>query len=218
MDPLISTIIESFAGAVLFTAIIILMTNSTHRYVITFILQALCLGVLVGFVAFVTTFEHLYVMAVLVIISKAIVIPKILSFVVKKTQVVEEKEPFTNMAFSLIISGVITVLAYFLIEPVLNLSTVITQNLLPLSFAVVMIGFFTLATKKKANTQIMGLLVMENGIYLAAISVTYGMPIYIEIIVSIDILAAILIMAFFLYRIHQNFASLDTTKLNELRE
>ena len=108
-----------------------------------------------------------------------------------------------------------------LVQPLLNYSTditQITQDLLPLSFAIILIGFFILTIKKKANAQVMGLLVMDNGIALAGISTTYGMPVIIELIILIDIVMAIIIMAIFLNRIVQNYTSIDISKMNTLRD
>lgn len=225
MDPiLVDAIIKGLAGWVIFTAFLILVSNSTYRYAVFFSLESLSLGILVGFVAIATNLVHLYLMALLIVVAKAIIVPWILKYTVDRIHLAEDKEQFTNMAFSVIIAGLLSILAYVLVQPILQLPsnqnqpTNITLELLPLSFAIILVGFFTLATKKKANSQVMGLLVMENGIALAGISTTYGMPIFIETVVLIDILAAIVIMAIFLYRIHQNFASIDTTKMNTLKE
>jgi len=73
-------------------------------------------------------------------------------------------------------------------------------------------------SRKKAITQIMGLLTMENGLFLAAISVTYGMPLIVELGIFFDILMAVLIMGLFAFRINRTFASVDTTILRRLRD
>jgi hydrogenase-4 component E len=218
MDPIIDTIIRGLAGFVILTAFLILISNSTSRYAIFFSLESLALAALVGFVAFATDLTHLYVMAALIIAAKVVIVPWILNYTANRLHLAEEREPFTNMAFQVIVAGLLTILAFVLVQPVLTQATEITLELLPLSFAIILIGFFTLATKKKANSQVMGLLVMENGITLAGISTTYGMPILVETIVLFDILAAIVIMAIFVYRIYQQFSSIDTTKMNTLRD
>ncbi|HMF33121.1 MAG TPA: hydrogenase [Candidatus Lokiarchaeia archaeon] len=218
MDPIIDTVIRGLAGWVILTAFLILISNSTSRYALFFSLQSLSLGVLVGFVAFATGLDHLYVMAALIIVAKVIIVPWILKYTVNRLHLAEDKEPYKNYAFQVIVAGLLTILAFVLVQPILNLASAIAQELLPLSFAIILIGFFTLATKKKANSQVMGLLVMENGIALAGISTTYGMPILIETVVLFDILAAFVIMAIFLYRICHNFSSIDTIQMNTLRE
>jgi hydrogenase-4 component E len=218
MDPIIDTVIRGLAGFVILTAFLILISNSTSRYAIFFSMESLALGALVGAVAFATNLTLLYVMATLIIVAKVIIVPWILKYTATRLHLAEEKEPFTNMAFQVIVAGLLTILAFVLVQPILSEVSAITLELLPLSFAIILIGFFTLATKRKANSQVMGLLVMENGISLAGISTTYGMPILVEVVVLFDILAAIVIMAIFVYRIYQHFSSIDTTKMNTLRD
>jgi hydrogenase-4 component E len=73
-------------------------------------------------------------------------------------------------------------------------------------------------TRKKAITQVIGLLVMENGLFMAAISITYGMPLIVELGIFFDVLVAVLIMGVFVFRIQGTFDTLDTSFLRRLRD
>ena len=82
----------------------------------------------------------------------------------------------------------------------------------------VLIGFFVMISRRKAITQIMGLLMMENGLFLAAISLTYGMPMIVEIGVFFDVLVGAMIMGVFAFRINRPSRRIDTGILRRLRD
>ncbi len=148
-------------------------------------------------------------------------IPFMLVYVMDKIKVTKEVEPIIGIPSSLLICGILTVVAFYVTQPfVIQGSAIdtITKNCLAISLAVVLIGFFTMISRKKAITQIMGLLTMENGLFLAAISVTYGMPLIVELGIFFDILIAVLIMGLFAFRINRTFDSVDTTVLRRLKD
>jgi hydrogenase-4 component E len=186
-----------------------------------FALQSLALGALALTVAFVTDAAHIYVVAVLTVAIKGMVIPWMLLYVMRQIKVDREVEPMVSIPLSLLLCGGLTVVAFYLTQPIIIVGgaiDTITKNCLAISLAVVFIGFFTMISRKKAITQIMGLLTMENGLFLAAISVTYGMPLIVELGIFFDILVAVLIMGLFAFRINKTFASVDTTILRRLRD
>jgi hydrogenase-4 component E len=82
---------------------------------------------------------------------------------------------------------------------------------------VVFIGMFMMISRRKAITQMVGLLMMENGLFLGIISTTYGMPLIVEIGIFFDVFMAVLIMGIFAYRINRSFETLDTTFMRRLR-
>ena len=81
-----------------------------------------------------------------------------------------------------------------------------------------MIGFFVIIARRKAMTEIVGLLMMENGLFLAAISLTYGMPMIVEIGIFFDVLVATIIMGVFAFKINHTFETVDTTLMRRLRD
>jgi hydrogenase-4 component E len=74
-----------------------------------------------------------------------------------------------------------------------------------------------MTNRRKALTQVLALLSLENGIFLAAISLTYGMPLIVEIGIFFDLLIAILVLAILVYRIRATFDSMDVSRLSRLR-
>ena len=80
-----------------------------------------------------------------------------------------------------------------------------------------LIGFFTTLNRRKALTQVLGLLSMENGLFLAAISLMYGMPLVVELGIFFDVLLAVMVLGILVYRIGETFDSMDVSKLRRLR-
>jgi hydrogenase-4 component E len=211
-------IIEFLTGLIILTTFILYFSNSTHRYIMNFVTQSIFLAGLTAFIGYYIENEELYLAAGLTFIIKVVVIPQIINFGIKKIKLVEEKEPFVNFSFSLLIVGFLIILSYLVISPIVDTATVITKNILPFAVAMVLIGFFMMATKRKANTQMFGLLVMENGLYLATIATTYSMILIVELGVAIDVFIGVGIMSVFLFMMNKNLQSIDTTMLKELSE
>jgi len=88
---------------------------------------------------------------------------------------------------------------------------------LPLAMGLVFVGLFVVITRKNALAQIVGFLVMENGIALLAVLATFGIPIIVELGVFLDVLMGFLVMQVFVYHIHSTFESIDVDQLNELK-
>ncbi|NLT38168.1 MAG: hydrogenase [Methanomassiliicoccus sp.] len=216
-----TTIIDGLAAAILLTTFIAIASNRMFSLVRLFALQSVALGLLAMSVASITGAGHIYAVAVLTIGIKGVVIPWMLLYVMDKIRTTKEVEPLVSIPLSLLLCGVLTAVAFYITEPIIFTSgtiTTITKNCLAISLAVVLIGFYTMIARKKAVTQIMGLLTMENGLFLAAISVTYGMPMIVELGIFFDILVAVLIMGMFAFRINKTFDSVDTTILRRLHD
>jgi hydrogenase-4 component E len=216
-----TNIINGLAAIILVTAFIAVASNRTYTLVRIQAIQSVALGVLAAAVAFFTQASHIYVVALLTIAVKGLLIPYVLLYVMEKIKVDKQVEPVVSIPASLLICGLLTIVAFYITQPII-ISTegieTITKNCLALSLAVVFIGFFTMISRKKAITQIMGLLVMENGLFLAAISITYGMPMIVEFGIFFDVLVAVIIMGLFAFRINRTFETLDTSILQRLRD
>ncbi|TQS85126.1 MAG: hypothetical protein A3208_05180 [Candidatus Methanoprimaticola hominis] len=92
------------------------------------------------------------------------------------------------------------------------------RNCLALSVSIILIGLLMMCTRRKAITETVGLLMMENGLFLGAIALSHGMPLIVEIGAFFDVMVAVIIIGIFAYRINRSFNSVDTTFLRRLRE
>jgi len=218
MATIDNNLVNGLAALVLLAAFALVASQRMQTIVRVFALQSLALGLLAACVAYITGYSHIYIVAALTIVLKALLIPRILTYVMQRIQVTKEVEPSVNTPSSLLIAGALAVVAYYVTEPLIMVGTSITKNVLALSLAVLLIGLFVMITRRKAITQVIGLLVMENGLFMAAISITYGMPLIVELGIFFDVLVAVLIMGVFVFRIKGTFETLDTSFLRRLRD
>jgi hydrogenase-4 component E len=159
---------------------------------------------------------HLYAASLVTFISKGVVIPLFLRKIVREMKVTHEVEPYISNALSLTISGLLVAIVYASLKEGIFI-TGFSRNVLQISLAVILIGLFTMITRRKAITQAIGLLFMENGLFLAGFSLTYGMPMIIELGVLFDMLMGIIILGIFAVQIKRAFASSDLDKLTILK-
>ncbi len=108
-------------------------------------------------------------------------------------------------------------LAYAITRPLVAVSHLPTRGSLPLAMGLIFVGLFVVVTRRKALTQVVGFLVLENGIELLAMLGTYGIPLIIELGVFLDVLMGFLAMQVFVYHIHGTFESIDVEQLNRLK-
>ena len=109
-------------------------------------------------------------------------------------------------------------IAFFITQPIIPLGYLLTRDSLAIALAIVLIGFFTMIARKKAVTQMVGFLVMENGLFLGATAAAYGMPLIVELGVFFDVLVAGLIVGIYTHRLQDAFDSVDTSALTVLKE
>jgi hydrogenase-4 component E len=131
-------------------------------------------------------------------------------------KVTHDVEPFLSNSLSLVISGILIAIVYSAISKGVYV-TGFSKNVLQISVAVNLISLFTMFSRRKAITQIIGLLFMENGLFLAGFSLTYGMPLIIELGVFFDMLMGVIILGIFVVQIKKVFTSTDLNHLTRLK-
>ncbi|MBI1896771.1 MAG: hydrogenase [Acidobacteria bacterium] len=196
-----------------------------QRWLVTSIrafgVQSFLLASIAFTIAYFNRAPHIYIVAGLTLIFKAILLPVVLERLVTKIEIRQEIEPFVNIPLSVIIAGLLTLLAYAVAEsfhrPDETGPASLGHNVLAVAIALFLIGFFMMVNRRKALTQVLGLLSLENGLLLAAISLTYGMPLIVEVGIFFDVLVAALLLAILIYRIRETFDSMDVSRLRRLR-
>jgi len=210
--------VDLCAALLLLTCFAIIAQRRLSACVDLFALQSAFLAVTAALVAFLTGIHHIYIAALLTVIIKVIVIPRILKKVIERLNVTRELVLNVNIPPSLLICGALVILAFYITQPIISLGFLLTKDSLAIALAIVLIGFFTMIARKKAVTQVVGFLVMENGLFLGATAAAYGMPLIVELGVFFDVLVAGLIIGIFTHRLQDTFDSVDTSKLTELKE
>jgi hydrogenase-4 component E len=197
-----------------------------QRWLVTniraFGVQSFLLASIAATIAYFNHAPHIYLVAALTLAVKAILLPVFLERLVMKIELRQEIEPFVNIPLSVIIAGLLTLLAYVVAESFHRPEeatgpATLGHNTLAVAIALFLIGFFMMVNRRKALTQVLGLLSLENGILLAGISLTYGMPLIVEVGIFFDVLVAALLLAILIYRIRETFDSMDVSRLSRLR-
>ena len=183
-----------------------------------FALQSAFLAATAALVAFLTGHTHIYVAAALTIVIKVIVLPRILRKVIERLNVSRELGMHINILAGLLLCGALVILASFITQPIIPLGYLLTRDSLAIALAIILIGFFTMIARQKAITQMVGFLVMENGVFLGATAAAYGMPLIVELGIFFDVLVAGLIVGIYTHRLQDTFDSVDTSTLTVLKE
>ncbi len=157
-----------------------------------------------------------YAVAALVFVVKVVAIPYALFRVATALKTVREVQASTTPAQSVYIACALILLSFFAVAPYVR-ALRLDEDMLAAAVALVLTGAFLMVSRKKALMQVVGLLVLENGIFLAALTTTFGMPLVIEIGIFFDLLMGVFLMGLFVFRIRDTFEHLDVSKLRKLR-
>jgi hydrogenase-4 component E len=176
----------------------------------------LCLATLL--LAWRTGALHLYISASLTLALKVAFLPWLLRRLIRRLEVYWDTEPMINISTTMLLGLLIVIFAFGLAQPISVLASTSTKNSIGVAVAVILLAFLTMITRKKAMSQIVGFLSMENGLFFAAMSATYGMPMVVEFGVALDVLVAMLVLGVFFFQIRERFESLDLHHLESLKE
>jgi hydrogenase-4 component E len=219
MNLQIAAQINSFLAAfVLLTAFAMLVQKRIYSLIHIFAWQGLLLSINTAIVGYVANKHHLYISSILTLSLKVFVLPYILHVLVVRLKIRKEVETLVNIPMTMLIGLALVIFSYHLMAPVSELSHLITKSTLAIALATVLIGLLMMITRKHAVTQIIGFLAMENGLFFAATSATYGMPLVVELGVALDVLIAAFIFGIFFFHIHTTFDSLDVEQMARLKE
>jgi len=196
---------------------LLIVSGSLAGQVRMFAAQSAVLATLAAVVAYFSGRRELLGVAVVFVIVKVIVIPSVLNRAVGKLGIQRAVAPYLNTSVTLGVCAALVIFAFYVMTPVTATNRLPTADGIPLAFAGVLIGFFTTVNRRRALTQILGFLMLENSIFLLALLASYGVPLIVELGVFLDVLVAVLILEIFVYRIKENFDSIDVKNLGSLR-
>jgi hydrogenase-4 component E len=211
-------LLNTFAALLLLSSFAMLSQRRVVTMVNLLALQGVLLGAATLLLAWRTGNTHLYVSAGVTLALKALFLPWLLHRLIRRLNVYWDSEPLLNIAATMLVGLLIVIFAFGLAQPIAALATTSTRSSIGIAVAVVLLAFLTMITRRKAMSQVVGFLSMENGLFLGAMSATYGMPMIIELGVALDILVAMLVLGVFFFQIREQFDSLDLHHLESLKE
>jgi len=217
MDSVFSQLSVMGSSLVLIFGLILLWRRGVTAYISAFTWQSAVLSAVTAIVGYYGPDHELYWVAVALFLLKVVVIPRLLKRMERRFTAERELEPYVNTATSLVISGLLVLFGYAITRPLVALSQLPTRAGMPLAMGLVLVSLFVIISRKKALTQVIGFLMLENGLALLAVLGTYGIPLIVELGVFLDVLMGFLVMQIFVYQIHETFESIDVEQLNRLR-
>ncbi len=179
--------------------------------------QSLLLSIVTITIAISEARHDLFVTAALTVVLKGILIPWFLMRTVDRIGIHREIEPFLNVPASLLVCLALTVVGYRVSTGFPEGARGVSHHLIGVALSMLLIGLFLMVTRKKAITQILAILTVENAVFLVAVGVTSGMPLVVELGISFDVILAVLILGILVHRIVDRFESMDVSRLSKLK-
>jgi hydrogenase-4 component E len=216
--PLWAPLINLLAALLLLLAFAMLAQRRVLTLINLFAAQGFALASSTAIVAFATHQPHLYWSVGLTLALKVMLLPWLLHRLILRLDVKWDVEGLINIPMTMLLGIVLVVFAFNLALPISQLANTVTRATLGIAMASVMLAFLMMITRRKAIPQVIGFLAMENGLFFAATSATYGMPMVVELGIALDVLVAMLILGVFFFQIREQFDSLDLQHLEKLKE
>jgi hydrogenase-4 component E len=213
-----SDLLELAAGAVLIFAVIVLWRKDLMAILGALALQGVALALVAGVLA---AHEHdraLGVVAGLVLVAKGAVIPNLLRRLVRHDPGNREGASLANVSASLVGAAALVIVAFVASGKIAALSPSLPTRLAPIGLGTVLLGFFVLVTRRKALSQIVGLLLIDNGIALLAFLLTAGVPLIVELGASLDVLLVVIVLRVLTLSMHRALGAFDLDQLRELHD
>ncbi len=211
MSPVLAEqIINLFAAVLLLLAFAMLAQRRVLSLINLFAMQGLVLAVSTCFVGVIAAQTHLYASALITFVLKVVALPLILHRLIRRLHVRFDTESLVNIPTTMLIGLALVIVAFNVALPISEFAGTITRTTLGIALASVLLSFLMMITRSKAVPQVIGFLAMENGLFFAATSATYGMPMIVELGIALDVLVGMIILVVFFFQVRERFDSLDT--------
>ncbi len=218
MTTFTGQLINFLAALLLLIAFAMLSQRRILSLIYLFAWQGFVLALSTTVVAYSTRQPHLYYSAFLTLLLKAFLLPWILHRLIIRLNIKWDVETMINVPTTMLVGIALVIFAFNLAEPISQLAGTITRSTLGIAMASVLLSFLMMITRRKAVAQVVGFLAMENGLFFAATSATYGMPMVVELCIALDVLVGTFIFGIFFFQIRETFDSLDIKNMEKLKE
>ena len=216
--PLSGQVINLCAAIMLLLGFAMLSQRRVLTLINLFMLQGLVLFTSTLIVALSTHQNHLLWSAGLTLVLKVIALPYILHRLIRRLSVKWDVDTLLNIPTTMLVGIALVVIAFNVAQPISHLSGTITRATIGIALACVLLAFLMMITRSKAVPQVIAFLAMENGLFFAATSATYGMPMVVELGIALDVMVGMVILGVFFFQIRQQFDSLDIRHMERVKE
>jgi len=216
-----SNYLDVLSVLLLISAFVLMGNKRTNAYIKSFKMQSILIAILTGIMGINSLLKDghvdMLVVCAVVIGIKVVYIPYLLNKTCKNVAYRVEKDFYFNIPILILGCCFIVVFTYFSISTTTGINSGNINMQVVNSVSLILIGLFFMISRKKAIGQIIGFLVIENGIFVTALFATQGMPFIVDMGILMDILVAVIIMGMMAFRIDEKFVSTDDNKIKDLR-
>lgn len=216
-----TNLLNTLSVMILLSSFVLMANKRIKSYIKTFRIQSLLIALSAGILGVQSILKEdridVLVVCLIIVVLKVIYVPNLLDKTYRSVAYRVEKDFIWNIPILILVCCGLVVFIYFSVSTIDGIGWGI--NIIPIvnSVSVIFIGLFFMISRKKAIGQIIGFLVLENGIFITAMFATDGMPFIVDLGIFIDMLTAVMIMGVMVYRISDRFDTINIDKLNKLK-
>lgn len=218
MTQLYPQLISTTTGVLLLTAVLQVWGRSLIRSIGLLVAQGVALACLALTVGLHAGDPYAVVLASVVLVVKAVVLPWTMLRAARQVGETRERSARLNTAVELIVAAGLTLLAYTVTGTLLVSTTDPALQAVPVGISLVLLGLWQLLIRRSAITQLVGFLVLDNGIAATAFLTAGGLPLAVELGASLDVLLVVLVLGVLVVRLQETHGHVDISELKELRD
>jgi len=213
-----SDFIELIGAFVLVLAILQITSDRLYFSIKVYAVQSFFVSISILSIGIYSSSFDLYVSSFLTLVIKTFIIPYALFKTIDEMKIKREIKAFVNITNSLLVISAIIIFTFLLTRYINIGGSVIAKEIFPISLSIIFIGAFIMVSRQKPITQLIGFLTLENGIMLVATSVTYGMPLIVEIGIFFDVIVGATMASLIIHHINHDIDDMDATSLSDFKE
>ena len=177
-------------------------------------------GILLGLIPFWGSSHGLWlrvaILALLSITIKGIVLPHYLIRAMQQSKVWREDNPFVGFTPSMLVGIICLGISFWFASRLPFPDSSQSLMAVTISFFLVFVGLFVIISRRKALTQVLGYLVLENGVYIFGVALAVDVPVLVELGILLDVFVAVFVMGIMIFQIRKSFDHIDTDQLSSL--
>ncbi len=209
VSPPTSPLVGFLGSALLLSSFAMLSMRRMASLVRIFALQGILLTLSTLSVALAAGEPHLFFSALFTLAFKVLLLPILLFRLLERLHIRGEVEVLLNVPVTMVAGLFVVVFSFALAAPISEMANTVSRGLIGVGLAALLLSFLMMITRRKAVTQVLGFLGMENALFFSAINATYGMPMVVELGVAFDVLVGTFVFGIFFFQIRETFESFD---------
>jgi len=208
--------VDTILVIVILTGFLILGTARLITAIRLSAIQGVCIGLLPVAASAEGTSVRVVLLGLAIVALKGVVFPRLLRRAIRESRTSGEMQPYVGTTAS-VITGILALIAAFWIDARMDFLPDTHSLVAPAAFFTIITGLFLIVARKLAITQVIGYLVLENGIYVFGLAIAMEVPVIVELGVLLDMFVAVFVMGIAIFRINREFNHMDSDQLRNLK-